>query len=302
MFMNSRPTRCRASAAWVIALSLTLCSSGLAKAAPVGPGGASDPFEGVNRAFFAIHQFLDHVLLRPAAMTYRRIMIRPVRTGLANAVSNLGEPAVGINDILQGHGAKAAKTFTRFALNTTVGLVGVLDVAKSGGLRHHDNDFGLTLARYGVKAGPYFFIPLVGPTTLRDGAGAAVGLAFNPLIYARYLGDDAVGATSVVAGGLQARIDADRDLKSLYATATDPYASLRSYYLQNRYATITGKVIDIQALPDFDDEPKTVAPTSPTVPQASAPQAGMSLLGDVQTPEQPSQAGTTVAAPAGSSS
>lgn len=245
--------------------------AGPARAATPDP---ADPWEGLNRGLFGLHEFLDTTIFRPAAIAYKRIIPAPARKGLSNAISNLGEPAVAVNDALQGHGKKAGMTMTRFAGNSIFGLAGILDVATPAGLPHHDNDFGLTLARYGIKPGPYLFVPLVGPTTLRDAAGGAAALVLNPLVYARYSGDDAVGATTIIAGGLQTRADADGDLKTLYASATDPYASIRSYYLQSREAKVNGGTLDIQALPDFD------APQAATGSAAPAP-------APAQTPAQP---------------
>jgi phospholipid-binding lipoprotein MlaA len=247
--------------------------SGPARAAGFDP---ADPWEGLNRGFFRLHEALDKTLFRPAAIAYKRIIPKPARTGLSNAISNLGEPAVAVNDLLQGHGKKAGESLTRFAGNSTFGLAGIFDVATPSGLPHHDNDFGLTLARYGVKPGPYLFVPLVGPTSVRDAVGGAAALVLNPLVYARYPGDDAVGATTVIAGGLQTRADADGDLQTLYASATDPYASIRSYYMQSREAKVSGGKLDIEALPDFDTpptqpsaapSPAEAQPHTPTAPQ-----------------------------------
>ncbi len=266
---SPKPARRLERGAAAIAVGSTLLLSGAAHAQGAGPPGAGDPFEGFNRAMFGVNQVLDRVLLRPAAETYRRIVPRPIRHVLKNAVSNLGEPAVAVNDALQGHGLKAVKTLTRFAANSTFGLAGLFDPATPGGLPHHDNDFGLTLARYGVTSGPYLFLPLIGPSTVRDGVGEAAGVGLNPLIYIRYDGDAAVGATSFIAGGLQARADADSDLKTLYASATDPYASLRSFYLQNRASQVSGGKLDIQSLPSFDD-PAPPDPTPPS-PASSSP-------------------------------
>ncbi len=213
--------------------------------------GVSDPFEPVNRALFGFHQVLDHILIRPAAVAYKRIVPKLVRSGIAHVFSNLGEPAVFVNDVLQGRGKEATETFTRFAGNTTFGVFGLFDVATHAGLPHHPNDFGITLARYGFKPGPYIFVPLSGPTTVRDAIGSVAGLALNPLILLRYSGGDAVGATGAVGGGLETRIDVDDELKALFASATDPYASFRSYFLQNRQAEVNGGRIDVEELPDF---------------------------------------------------
>jgi phospholipid-binding lipoprotein MlaA len=235
--------------------------------------GSSDPFEPMNRAFFGFHQVLDHVLIRPAAVAYKRILPKPVRSGVAHVFSNLGEPAVFVNDVLQGHVKEATETFTRFAGNTTFGLLGVFDVATHAGLPHHSNDFGITLARYGVKPGPYIFIPLAGPTTVRDAVGSLASLAMNPLVLLRYAGDGAVGVTSVAGEGLQSRADADDQLKALFAGATDPYASFRSYFLQNRQALVKGGRIDIEELPDFDSPGAAAAGPAPasTTPTMAPP-------------------------------
>jgi len=260
--------------------------AGRASAAVQGAETTSDPFESVNRVFFAVHGFLDVVILRPLAIGYKRIMPRPIRTGLHNAISNLSEPVVAANDILQGHGKKAARTLTRFVGDSTFGIGGLFDVATAAGLPHHGNDFGITLAHYGVKPGPYLFIPLLGPTTVRDGFGSLVDIGLNPLTYARYNGDTEVGAVSVVAGGLDLRAAQDKNLKALEASATDVYASLRSFYLQNRQSAITGGKINLDALPSFDDpgappaatpapsamDPAAPAPSVPSTPtQAPAP-------------------------------
>jgi phospholipid-binding lipoprotein MlaA len=238
----------------------------------------------LNRVLFNIHQALDVVVFRPAAMTYVRVVPPIIRHVLHNAVVNLGEPRTAVNDALQGRAVRTLKSVVRFTLNTTMGLAGLFDVAAHGGLPAQPNDFGITLAHLGVGSGPYFFIPLYGPTTLRDLAGDVADLGLNPLTYARYTGDTEVGVASVVSEGLHQRAAADGDLKALEASATDLYASFRSYYLQNREATITGGKIDLTALPDFgDDAPSSDAPAvtaqppadtktpAPAPPAASAP-------------------------------
>jgi phospholipid-binding lipoprotein MlaA len=230
---------------------------------------AADPFEPMNRAFFGVHQMVDHYVIRPAAMAYTRLMPSVLRKGLAHMAQNLGEPAVFVNDVLQGRSTAAVKTLTRFTGNTTFGVLGFFDVATPAGLPHHPNDFGMTLARYGVAPGPYIFIPLAGPTTVRDAIGAAANLALNPLVFARYVGDDAIGGTQVVSNGLETRAEADSQLKALFASATDPYASFRSYYLQARQAEIFDGRIDIESLPDFGPSDAGAAAT-PAAPTTSA--------------------------------
>lgn len=230
-------------------------------------GAASDPLEPLNRKIFAFNQVLDKVLIRPLAVFWHHAAPKPIRQGINNFLSNLGEPVVFINDVLQGHPATAAGTATRFVANSTIGLLGVLDVTGATGLPHHDNGFGLTLGRWGVKSGPYLYLPLLGPSTLRDGIGEGIDVAANPLTYARNTGDGGLTTGLGVIGGLDARAEADSDLKALQALSTDPYAALRSFYLQNRQAQITGGKIDLDALPDFDDP--GAGPTSPAASPAS---------------------------------
>jgi phospholipid-binding lipoprotein MlaA len=204
---------------------------------PRTPG---DPLEGFNRRMFNAHQKFDRALLRPAAMGYKHSVPKPLRTGIRHVLSNLTEPIVFLNDLLQWKPARAIKTFGRFIFNSTLGLGGVLDIAKLPGLKlpHRPNGFGDTLGYYGVKPGPYLFLPFVGPTDLRDLFGGqadglvlplAVGHPFDQLKYQIPKG---------VVSGLDQRAEADQDLNALFGSAVDPYATLRSVYLQDRAGEI----------------------------------------------------------------
>lgn len=251
-------------------------SAAIAAAGAAAPDAfaANDPWERVNRRFFALNAVLDRSAFRPGAIFYKRATPRPIREGLRHLFSNLGEPLVAVNDLLQGRFGLAGRTLTRAAVNTTFGLGGVLDVAAAGGLPHHDNGFGLTLARRGVRSGPYVYLPVLGPSTVRDLAGGGVDIALNPLTWTRYPYDYGVGAASTVLGGLDARAEADGDLKALKALSTDEYATLRSFYLQNRQAQVTGGQINVDALPDFDAPDAGAASTTPAAPGSVAPDAG----------------------------
>jgi phospholipid-binding lipoprotein MlaA len=246
------PAARRRIAPLVLGLGLAAAGSGRALAsAPQGP----DPWEGANRVFYKIEGGLDRALIRPLAVFYRHAAPRPVRDGLRRFVANLGEPGVAVNDFLQGRGARGARTVVRFAVNSTFGVGGLFDPSAQGGLPHHDNDFGLTLARYGVKTGPYLYLPLVGPTNLRDGAASVVTMALNPLTYTAYPGQAGVAAATTTTSGLDARGAADAQLKALNSSAVDPYATLRAYAQQDREAQVRGGVVEIETLPDFDEDP-----------------------------------------------
>ena len=202
---------------------------------------AGDPLEGFNRKMFAVQDRLDRAIIRPAAIGYRHVVPKPVRGGLRHFLSNLTEPIVFLNYLLQLKPGKAAETLVRFAVNSTIGVGGVLDVAKlpSIGLSHRSNGFGNTLGFYGVKAGPYLFLPLFGPSDLRDFLGGqADSLTIPVLVAGKPFNQPAYLVPSAVIGGLDQREQNDDDLRALYAGAVDPYASLRSVYLQDRKAEI----------------------------------------------------------------
>ncbi|WP_158912536.1 VacJ family lipoprotein [Caulobacter sp. S45] len=224
---------------------------------------APDRFEKVNRVVFYANGALDFIVIRPAAMTYKRVTPRPIRTGLRNAFSNMGEPTVAINDVLQGHGKKAVRTVGRFAMNSTVGVAGLFDVAQGAGLKHHDNDFGITLAHHGVRSGPYLFLPVLGPATVRDAAGFAITIGIDPFTYLRFPQSTPVIVSRIVETALDERATEDPEIKAIMAQATDVYASIRSLYLQNREAQISGGKIDPGQLPDFDSSAPD--PKSPTL-------------------------------------
>jgi len=219
-------------------------------------GQISDPWEGFNRGTFSLNKGLDRAIVRPAAMAYRRALPKEAREGVHNVLTNLGAPVVFMNDVLQVQPTAAGATVVRFGVNTTVGVLGVFDVASQMGVYGHRADFGQTLGRYGVGTGPYVYLPVFGPSSVRDTVGLVVNLAANPLNYARFDGDVAAKSTVVVGGALDTRVSLDKDLRDLQRSATDPYVTTRSIWVQNRRAFIRGdKAEDVQALPDFPADP-----------------------------------------------
>jgi phospholipid-binding lipoprotein MlaA len=224
----------------------------------------SDPWEGMNRRFFAFQQGLDRLIIGPVARGLGKAP-SPLRRALRNVTRNLGEPTVAVNDLLQGRIGTAASTVGRFAINTIFGVGGVMDIAERGRIPHHDNDFGITLGRWGVGPGPYLFLPFVGPSTVRDGFGEGADIGLNPLTYVDYNGATTVGISTAVIQGLLDRIDAARDLATIQQTSIDPYATIRSGFLQDRQYKITGKSIELEPLPDFDTEGAPAPQPSPTV-------------------------------------
>jgi phospholipid-binding lipoprotein MlaA len=234
-----------------------------------------DPLEGFNRISFAFSQALDKVLIRPAAMVYRHFP-QPARDGVHNAISNLGEPVVFLNDLLQLRPDRAVRTLGRFLLNSTLGLGGLFDVAKRKPfhLPHHANSLGDTLGYYGLGPGPYIYVPILGPATLRDLTGSAEQL-LSPLVIGAPFDNTDYQIATLVAGGLDQRERADEDLKAMLRDAVDPYATLRANFLQNRageIAALKSHELDAQTAPASTDplaEPLVDPATPATKPAPS---------------------------------
>jgi phospholipid-binding lipoprotein MlaA len=198
-----------------------------------------DPIERVNRRTFGVNLVIDRFLLDPLTRAYAFVVPNPARRAVRRVLLNLESPAIFANDVLQLAPADAAVTLTRFAVNTTVGVVGLFDPAEKMGLDRHHTDFGQTLALYGVPSGPYVVLPLLGPTTVRDGSGYVVDFLFQPTTYVL------PGVTLFIyasihqgSAGLAAREAHAAQLHALQASSVDFYAALRSAYYQDRTAAI----------------------------------------------------------------
>ena len=198
-----------------------------------------DPLERYNRYFYRRQQGFDRHFLRPVALGYKHVVPNLLRTALRNFFGNLGEPLVFLNYLLQLKPGKAA-TATRFAMNSTLGIGGVVDVAKTPAIRlpHRPNGFGDTLGYYGVGPGPYLFLPLLGPTTLRDLVGGQAEAVILPLAVGTPFDRAEYQVTRAVTTGLDARAEADGDLHAILGDAVDPYATFRSVFLQDRAGEI----------------------------------------------------------------
>ena len=266
-----------ALAAAAAAMLLAGCATAPLSQEPPAPGGAAalaarhDPFEGVNRGLFRVGDAIDHGLIHPILAGYRRIAPRPVRQGVHNFVQNLDEPVVFVNDVLQARPKAAARTAARFVANSTVGVAGVFDPARTVGWAHHDNGFGSTLGRWGVAPGPYVFAPVFGPTTVRDAIGDGVDFVLDPLSWTKFGGAQAFGIARTGLNLLDDREQADAQLRALKSTAADPYATLRSVYLQSREAEIKGPDATLETLPELPEPPPAAEPAAPTTPAAPPP-------------------------------
>ena len=228
--------------------AVALLVSGLVSGLAAIPACADDDrFENLNRKMFYVNDRLDHYALRPAAVTYTTVMPDPLEKGIENFFSNLDEVGNVVNDLFQGKFNQAAHDSGRFLLNTTLGLGGLFDVAKRAGLEKSDGeDFGQTLAVWGVGEGPYLMLPLIGPSTLRDAPSKFVDSITSPFSYV----DDVRTRNSARGVDLLAKraslLEIDRVISG------DKYLFVRDVYLQrNRYLVNDGAIED--DFGDFED-------------------------------------------------
>jgi phospholipid-binding lipoprotein MlaA len=189
-----------------------------------------DPFEAINRPIYKFNDITDKFLLRPLGKGYNFITPRPVRTGIGNFYDNITYPVTIVNSLLQGKGTQAIYDLNRFLFNSVFGVLGFVDVASSRGFPRHDEDFGQTFAKWGIPQGPYIVIPLLGPSTVRDGIGILGNVRVNPLIQ---MDNRSVRDKLLILWTIETRaalIGPDE----LVQDAFDPYLFVRDAYLQNR--------------------------------------------------------------------
>jgi phospholipid-binding lipoprotein MlaA len=199
----------------------------------------NDPLEPANRVSFAINDGLDTYVLAPVARAYRYAIPGVIRRPIHNVLQNVTTPVLFINDVAQTKPRRAGDTFMRFVINTTIGVGGIFDVASDWGYPYHSNDFGLTMALWGIPEGPFLFLPLLGPSNPRDAAGYGVDIVFDPLTWAP-TGYGIVTANYARSGVaiIDTRSNLLDEVDSIKKTALDPYATFRSLFRQNRENTV----------------------------------------------------------------
>jgi len=195
-----------------------------------------DPWEPYNETMFSFnHRVVDRYLLKPVATAWDKALPDLVQRGLSNAFDNLGMPRRVVNNLLQLKFKRAGYELTRFILNTTIGVAGLFDIAKEGGIDKSDEDTGQTLGVYGVSPGPYLILPVLPPLTVRDGVGFVVDMALDPLNY--------VLPFAATAGKTVGNTVNDRSLnlelfQSVEENTLDLYSAVRNAYLQRRLKAI----------------------------------------------------------------
>lgn len=196
-----------------------------------GTAEAYDPIEGVNRAIFKFNYVVDRAVLRPTVQAYRYVVPEVLRTGIHNVFENWYSPVSFFNSLFQGKFERAGDTFWRFVINSSLGFFGFADVAGEAGLHAPVEDLGQTFGHYGIGAGPYLMLPILGPTDLRDGIGRIGDIYTDPSTYLMTERDLWIRAG---ARGFDYRNENEELLYDTIYKSVDPYATMRSLYTQRR--------------------------------------------------------------------
>ncbi len=190
-----------------------------------------DPLQGLNQTMFNFNAGVDNAILKPAAKGYKAVMPDIAEAGVSNFFSNIGDVPTAVNNLLQGKVKEAGSDSLRFLINSTVGLGGLLDVAGDSGLEKHNEDLGQTLAVWGVPSGPYLVLPLLGPSTLRDGVASSTDFVLEPL---NYVNERNVTDKLLIPELLNARAGLLEVEELLDSGIYDNYEQLREVYLTTR--------------------------------------------------------------------
>lgn len=252
-YSRVRPGRW-AAAAVAAALLLGGCASAGGPARSASP---SDPFEPMNRAVYSFNDAFDRAVAKPVAQAYDDVMPQTFRHIIGSVFSNVSDAWTAVNQLLQGKPAYALSDLTRVVVNSTFGLAGMADIASEIGLDKHQEDFGQTLGRWGVPAGPYLVLPFVGPSSLRDAP------AFGVDVWADPLGTIDSTGQRYAAWGLrlvETRAGLLRAEGVMEGAALDRYSFLRDGYLQRRHNQVHDGAPPPPSYDDDEDEPDAAAP------------------------------------------
>ena len=245
----------------LLALNANAASDGELVLKKNEPTEIKDCFENLNRATFAFNQALDGVIFKPVASAYR-VLPSPVRSGVSNSLDNLSNLVTIPNNILQGDFKKAGINSGRFVINTTIGILGFVDVAQHIGLPDYEKeDYGQSLAKFGIGPGCYIVLPVLGPSTVRDAAGSLVSVMGGDAWYNVTVKNDTQHFSDIdyyssrVTSGVDFRAKNYDSLDNLEKNSLDFYASVKSLYLQDRQQKIlnTNKIIVTQDDSDWEE-------------------------------------------------
>lgn len=221
-------------AALILTAGLAATPAGAVEGSSRSP---TDPMQGFNRRIFGANQVFDRHVMRPLAKGYAAVTPKPARTGFRHVMLNLASADIFANDVLQLHPGRAGITLARFALNTTVGLAGVIDVGSRVGITGHEADFGQTLGRWGVGAGPHLELPILGPSDVRDAFSMAADSALDPL--GRINGSTGLAVRASTGGvGMVDNRARLLPLTDRLSNKPDYYVALRDHYARRRSALV----------------------------------------------------------------
>ena len=287
--LSGRLRRCARLAAIVAVWALAGCAT-------VQTADPRDPYEGFNRAMFAFNQGFDDAIGKPVATVYREVLPFQIRVRVRNFYANIQDLMIGVNNLLQGKPGEAWSDWTRFVINSSVGLLGLHDIASEAGLEKHNEDFGQTFAVWGMDEGPFFVWPFIGPNTLRDTFGFAADVAAAPL---RWAIDDST-TTWVMAGIylVSERAELLDVTTTLDEAAIDKYLQRRdAYFERRRYLIHDGNPPRPPRERPPGREPRSEA--TPASPDAARQQPGPNAEAGTFAPREPSNYGAVLAAPRG---
>lgn len=237
-------------------IAMASCSTRNAEPVMAGDVEINDPFENANRAVFSFNSAVDRAVIHPIAKGYNAALPKPVRTGVDNVLRNLKSPVTFANQTLQGDAEGAGNVLVRAVVNTLIGFGGIFDVAGSEGIKYEQEDFGQTLATWGVGHGPYLVVPIIGPSSLRDYVGYAVDSFADPLRWYLFNVDhEEIYYGKVGMEYLTLRASLVDVLEDLEKSSIDYYAATRSAYYQRREALVNDQdpeTATTAAIPDYD--------------------------------------------------
>jgi phospholipid-binding lipoprotein MlaA len=229
----------------------------------------ADPLESLNRGIYKFNDSVDKALVKPVARGYKAVMPTVGQIMVSNFFSNLDDIMVSVNDLLQFKLVQGFSDGMRFFVNTTIGVFGLIDVASAGGLQKHNEDFGQTLGKWGVGSGPYLVLPVIGPSTLRDGVGFYTDLYVDPMFY---INDMSTRNQVYLVQKFTRRAELLDQEKVLHGAMIDPYEFIRDAYLLHRQSQVYDGNLPRQRYDDEESNDSAQPQTSPTInPSSTTP-------------------------------
>jgi phospholipid-binding lipoprotein MlaA len=263
---------------WILILAISILAQGCAispdpndRLAMAEHEEVNDPFEHGNRGIFKFNRTVDRMALKPAATAYRDYLPTFLTGRVRNVLANFRAPVIFLNDLLQGEVPRALQTLSRFVVNSTIGLVGLFDMASTMDMEGHDEDFGQTLAVWGVPEGPFIMLPVFGPSNPRDTVGKVVDFLIDPLrIWASNSNRDWVPFVRAGTQAVDTRSDTLDLLNDVEKSSLDFYAAIRSLYRQRRADAISnGRVGPVRPVPGIGEQPGPALNTDENVSRST---------------------------------